>query len=604
MVKNWNYKTLISTLTLISFVCILFQLVIILNVGTVSGYEISIYNVYPFYFWVLMEIPLLIPFFVFILAGKQGERYPKMTLVSALISVLILLSIPLFRGYPFYGAGDIYSHLALIKEIIATGYIGSKNPYPLIHIFVCILSTVLSIKPETITLVLRQLFYVLYISAVLMLIKSLKLNAKESYLVLFLSIMPVLEFWLTVDYVMPSTEAFFFVPLVLAVFIKSRTSSKGMQYSILLLILLMMIAFLHPETSIFLFVGFISLFIIFSLFHNRKFYKSTDVLYKLSSNNSLIPAVFIFIITFLWFSSTLIFGSTVNSIYSSFTSNLYPTPVTSLGGGFKTGFLDVLSFTINAYGAPIIYIGLSFLALIGFIKAIYKRNLNLRDVFLYSLFLVFFLTAFVLLRQGTAVGMLVYRPLKYVLLISTVISGIYLAKKFSKTYKSKLNKTIFIIMVLTVFFVVPTISLFNVYASPTTREFNYEPTQADFNAMNFFFNHRDPSKPVLETMLRGYTSRLSDYLLGYKKITWGYPYSLKNLPPSHFGYDSGQKLGTFYNKSQYLIIYPPSEYYYETVYSKYPDLERYVPNDFEKLNKDETVSRVYDSGSINIMVIK
>ena len=604
MAKNWDSKTLINLLTLTSFICISFALIIILNVGTTSGYEISIYNVYPFYFWALLEIPLLIPFFVFIL-NESEQKYPKMALAGALISILIILSIPLFRGYPFYGAGDTYSHLSLIKEIMVSGHTGSDNPYPLIHIFVAILSNILNVKIEVISLVLMQLFYVFYISAVLVLTKSLKLNAKESYLVIFLSIIPVLESWLTVEYIMPSTEAFFFTPLILAVFVKSRTSSRGVEYSILTLILLTAISFFHPETALFIFVAFIALFMVFNLF-NSKFYKnSNDVLHKLSSSNFLTPALFLIIMTILWFSSTLIFGNTLKSVYLSFTSNLYSTPITSLQSGLKTEFVDATSLAIKVYGVPIIYIVLSFLGLLGFFRSIiYQKSLNSRDVFLYSLFIVFLLTAFVFLRQGTAVGMLIYRPLKYVLLISTLISGIYLAKKFSGTYGSKLKKIFFTIIVFTVFFIVPTISVFGVYASPNTRGFNYEPTQTDFNSMEFFFSHRDPSNPVLETMLRGYTSRLSDYLVGYKKINWPSAYSSKNLPPSHFGYNSNQKLGSFYNNSHYLIVYPPSEYYYETVYSKYPDLERYDSNDFEKLNKDDTVSRVYDNGATNIMIIK
>ena len=85
----------------IDSVLIFLVLAIIAGTQTATGYEISIYDVYPWYFWLMISILPASPLIAIILEKKTGQTqftYLNLTIFYALLSFIVMLSLPAFAG--------------------------------------------------------------------------------------------------------------------------------------------------------------------------------------------------------------------------------------------------------------------------------------------------------------------------------------------------------------------------------------------------------------------------------------------------------------------------------------------------------------------------
>lgn len=604
--QSSSNKTIPKIFGVVSFISILSALIIIAKTPLANHYEISIYDVYPWYFWFCLVLPMIMPFFLLILNEKcKPDAHTYIVFAGALFSLVVLLSIPIFRGYPFYGAGDIYSHFSMIKHILLVGHIGS-NFYPVTHILFCVVSTVLHCAPETISLYMRQFFVLFYVISIFLLSRSLKCSTRESLFVTFFAILPSFGYWLTVEYIMPSTESFFMLPITLYIMIRSRTSNNQLSYSVILIPLLVLFPFFHPEAVIFLFVTLIVFAFVFKMGE-----KPNGAITNRESGtvkkDMFAPLLILIAAFFTWFSTMAVFAGTVKSVYNAFILGISSDipPLQSIMGGFKIGILDVLELIIRTYGPALIYLTfggcISIFAVVNFIL---KKRFAFRDLVLSScLFSLMFLNILFLFR-GTAVGFHIYRQLKYSIFISTILVGIYFAKRFSWKNKTLTNSIVNSILIAIVI-MTSILALYDTYSSPQTDGINYQPTNSDISGMDFFFKYRNENYSILEPCVRAYQTRFGDYILGFETIKptvrWGY--SLDVTPPPHFGYATNNTLGSFYASSQYLLIYPPSTNFYPTLWPSYRNLWRYSPDDFKQLFMDSTVDHTYSNGALEIFII-
>ena len=613
MEKQFKYDQTGKFLVIISFISILLALLIIKIVPIATNYEISIYEVYPIYFWILLSIPISMAFLKVIIEDKS-DNYTFIAISAALFSLFILLSLPFFRGYLFYGAGDTFTHLGMIKDIAITGHIGLNNPYPIIHLFIFSLSTLTNLTPDTISLFIPSIFIFIFVMAMFLLSKSLGYSKKASLFVMLFSIIPVFGIGLTTEYIMPSLDAFLYIPLVLFIFFESRNSKNKMEFSIILIITLILIAFFHPEPLIFLIIFFIILYFVsyFEKKLNYGFNKPTN----LHKQRLFMPILFLTIASLMWFSSTYAFGTSVSQIFNAFVLNLQPdsTPVNTLIGGFHIKTTDVLSIISKEYGVMLIYLIMGFfLTLSTFMKIILKKRVTFLILLLSSVFLAFIVTNLIFLTKGTSIGFSVIRQLKYPLLIVILILGLY----FSIFIKNLNLKSISHIIIIVLFvFILPILAITSTYPSPSIQQVNYEPTMTNINGMSFLLDNRNSNIYVSEMLDFSYQTRYADYLEGYESkktnliddydnnIVGGYTNnSIITLP--HFGYNSTNfEIGNYYQKSEYLIMYPPVLSYYPEIYPNYENLWKYNSGDFEILeNKNPSVDCLYSNGDFKIFII-
>ena len=602
-----NYR-INKFLSIISALSLLLIVLIINNSPLQQGYELSIYSGYPLYLWILFTIPISIPFLQLI--NQKVNSFTYLLFTITLITIIIFFTIPFFKGYIFYGAGDTHFHLGMIKNIIDSGHIGAGNPYPIIHLIKTNINMITGIKIETVSLFIPPIFIIIYIASMFLLSKSLNFSSEESIYVALFACISVLGIWMTTEYIMPSLQSFLCIPFILFIFIKSRSSKINMEFSVLLIITLTFISFFHPETTIFLCVIFLSIILVGYL--TKKFKIDTKI--RLYSNKKIFtPMIFLIVATIAWFSSSLRFGGTVISLYQSFVLNLklQNTPIENLAGGFQITLLDGIVIIIQKYGIILLFLGIGGLITLFTAKnIIQKKKIDSKVFTLTLIFIALIITNLLFLMKNISIGVHVARQLKYPLLIATILLGVYFYRNLKYI---KLKKSIPTIAVILLIFTLPLFAVVNTYPTPQTHDSNYGVTNSNIDGMTFFLNHRminslyDQSNytyPTVEVFPKSYQVRYADYLYGYENKTIDmvglYANYGTSLIPEHFGYTNSSLLGNFYTKNSYLLLYPPAKTFYPTAYANYKNLWQYSPEDFNILNNDKSVEKLYSNGNFEI----
>ena len=151
-------------LTLI-FIGILFILYILIDMPAASGYEVSIYEAFSPDFWFLYILIIFSSIGLSFHSILKNTNWWKGYLAIILIMNLLVLFLPIIRGYEFYGRGgsDVYYHLAGAKHILNTGLIMESDFYPIIHIITAILNIIGLSDSLHLTTIISSTFYIVYL---------------------------------------------------------------------------------------------------------------------------------------------------------------------------------------------------------------------------------------------------------------------------------------------------------------------------------------------------------------------------------------------------------------------------------------------------------
>jgi len=120
--RHNKYNLLFIFISIIAFEIILFTLAI---VPSAQEYEISLHDIYPVWFWILIGLLMILPIgYLFITHVAKTDWFSWKTAYWLLgISVandILLKLFPLIRGYLIYNpGGDTPSHFGYIKDIIS-----------------------------------------------------------------------------------------------------------------------------------------------------------------------------------------------------------------------------------------------------------------------------------------------------------------------------------------------------------------------------------------------------------------------------------------------------------------------------------------------------
>ena len=73
-------------------------------------------------------------------------------------------------------------------------------------------------------------------------------------------------------------------------------------------------------------------------------------------------------------------------------------------------------------------------------------------------------------------------------------------------------------------------------------------------------------------------------------------------PPDHFNYSNKKMLGESYIEDKYLLLNELSRLLYPKVYSEYSHLWRFNDEDFNKLNLDQSVNKIYTRETVAVQL--
>lgn len=600
--KYYKLLSFISPL----FLIILYATLVITPQST--GYELSIYEAYPFYFFILIIITLVLSTYLSMYSIYQlnSKFFFIINICWVFLTILLLYLIPLARGYAFFGRDDGLTHIGFIRDILNTGHLGETNFYPIFHLFSYLIIILTGIAPNDENLLLIRmmvpfLFFLIYTTSIF-LIARLKgnENGNKNNLYSYISILlSLIMFNVTFT---PSDTLFLFFPFFLFIFYLDKKRSE-LSTRIIFVITLFLLPFGHPELVVFGLALFI-IYWIFSYFisiHNIRHNLDNRInSSELSRSNHIILLLATFIV---WYSTFTIFSRHITRLGNWFIEQVGSSTISKLATTYSRADLSTIEFSflvVKMYGPEIIYF--LFSLLIGFVLLkdyINKKQIKIDYVVLFSLMLITIGFAGISLFNDVILSY--GRILKYPMLFGTVLIAIYLTNNYISIIKSK--KKFYALCLILI--IASTISVFNMFPSPYIYTFNQQVTKTDLLGNGWLINYGNRSMQSLDTyvLFGRYVDYYngSDYAEKYDRSYRIQTYQAKRFPPNNFNYTNSSTFGNSYSSDRYMLISKLVKDYY---FKLFPNKARFTEEDFNKLdNSDQSVDILYTNGEFNIYYV-
>jgi len=588
----------------LAFVCLSSSLVILIVVPPAQHYEISIYRAYPFYFWVAIACPFVISVVYFLFTRNvEFSRSTKLLVVCSFLASMTLLLLSAFRAYAFFNPGDSLTHVGFVKDILATGNTGKNNPYPITHILTSSLCMVLGVEPWRVILFTPQMFTALYAVFMFLLARALRLKARTCVFVFLFAILPL--YGAEHLYYVPSGEAIFLLPIVMWLIAKraglvSRNSNK---FSFCLVLFLILFPFFHVEASLFLLIGLVSLAGALRLI--REYPKRSDPFRVIRRGRLHIPILILFAVFLTWFSTTLLFGTTMQTVFGYLFIEKGTAPIEYYAGLISMADVqpgELARLLIGIYGVALLSFSVAIIPCLASLWRYFSKKAIDGRCFATSIALLV-LSACVIpfLVMDFIIGT---RSMRYLLLPETILICGWLLRDSSIELRrqNRLGK-VFVrrLLVLVVAVLLASLSIQSVYPSPWTKLANYQVTEADLSGMTFFLEHRNESMLTMEMFIG--QKRFADAILGVEVNKPNIRNGAGIFPLDHFGYNASKYMGTILPGDEYLLFNGITRIYYPEIFPGYSDIWRFTPNDFAMIEMDQTVNVVCTNGEFQLIYI-
>lgn len=601
-----NSARVTKIFAIIGFSCIASALYIIAITPPATGYEISIYDAYPNYFWLFLIAAIACG--IIILVRQAFAENPSRWWIAGFSVIfstnLVILLLPFFRGYVTFARtrGDELTHIGYIMDILLTGHFVSAgaagaNRYPAIHIIGANLSLVTGLTPELLAEVFPGFFTLFYMFSIYLL--SQEIASSRGQTLLITAFGSLLLFKHENLMLAPAVACFYMLPFTLFLLCKARTSANRLSYSLLFILILLLTPFLHPgDGTIFLILIFIC--ISFSLWCylriKKPLEKSESRCSIPQSISSINPILILFVTWFIWFSAYSVFAGAVKDTWNWLVYQIGTTTSIEYANTLakaELSLLELVELFLKMWGHAVIYYIVA--AVISVL--VWKRFLSPRgkiDAWQFSfscLFIVFGLLLFVAFFSK-AIWVTYCREIRYVIFAATILNGLCLYSLFHNWHR---KVGIFIISLLLI--ASATIGVFNTFPSPIIVEANSHVTEMNMIGMEWFFEYQNDSLLIDD---RGVPQiRFWCALHGVATRPHNIRCYPPDSPPDHFGYLENVAYGESHTEDRYYVDCKLSRIIYPEMAPEYKLLWKITPEDFYRLdNEDPSVSKLYSNGEL------
>jgi len=597
-----------------SLLLIIISFIVIIRTPCSSGYEISIYEMYPTYFWFLLLFSFLGGQFILVknsIYCNNSTFSGVFGIVIILLADFILISIPILRNYIIFGRADVLSHIGLVLDILNSGFVGPSNSYPIIHILSAQLTLITGMNRFMPPQLIPAVYSLLHLMLFYILARLVSRERGELLLILAFAFIPVFNISISqiVSYSVfaPYSQLILIFPLFVYVFLNVIKPNSNYNYRLLLIILIFYCVFAHPLSGI----AVIVMFLVWdSLVYIYKLFKPTSNYNIRSSKNFIL----LYIIAFsLWGAYIYLLINSVSRIFYSILGidkrselNQY----VDLTNKLNPDFSDLVRLFMTIYGQAAIT---SLLLIIALYYIFFKEKRN-NDNYLFFVFpisicgFIFLCISLVLIFASSFFP--VGRFFAWVFLFSPLIIPhaiyTYLTKTKIQGRLHSPKKFVKIIILGFILFLISYFSIFNIYASPIVLSSNQQVTASELVGMEWLFDFVSMDLPILEMGIG--KKRIRDALYGHdiKRDTLTGKMLLESNPiENHFGYDKYFKINY---SSSYLVLNYIGKNLYPDIYgknfgNKYRDKWRFYPEDFIKLGLDPNVNSIYSNGNLDAYIL-
>lgn len=588
MSTQWNHDLTASlllptkipklmTVASLTLVCVLYTFALV--VPTASQYEISIYNQYPLYFWLLSMIVLSVST-LSLITGKDLNVQVGSG-ISA-ISILVLLSIiPHLRGYYLYGGGDMLKHIGTIKNIILTGGVGS-TVYPFTHVFASITAIVVNLDIVRLSGYVH-LFWLVSVPLFIILLSKMISSNKEKIIVSFAFIILSI-FGLRYHHIEPSRYSRFLFPLV--IFLTYATlSRKDKRYLVGLILILMIYPFLHPITLVHICFVLIILYLIIIL--DDTYLSGIFDRWQGDSINLILLSALGLIVGFRWVTKSRTFQNKLQTQVTQYFINRESVTSGSLASKANSYIgiadpIDIISLAIYQFGSVMILY-----SVVGFIMMylLYTKTWNGNACFKATCILFLIISPTFVIGKFISIPLYIPRMNTFALLFAIALLPVLISKiNITSTQKLKLVSVGLVILVVTLSF----FAVFTTYNGSMNRSPNQQTTEMEFSGSSWFVNNHNANVPTRERGIK--MVRFSAACCGQSNQIA----SQKANP--HFKYSSEGASTT----SHYLLTSRKGRIAYPKLYPDYKNFWEFTPDDFDQLQAHKETDRVYSNGDVNV----
>lgn len=562
---------------------LLVAVAIVIATSTANQYEISLYRVYPAFFWILIVGAILTGLLVIVGSASVSEDRSWMFGLSLVLqSTALLLLLPIIRGYRTYGRSDPMTHIGFIRDIVTIGGIES-NMYAPIHLLGLAFSEVSGVELMTVALVIPPVFCAVYFGGMYYLLMELFESRKRVLFTLPFVLLPVLK--ARYLFFRPFDFGIMLVPFVLYVFFKSRRMPTPAVRTIFVVALIPSLLY-HPLVALFLVIVFLTSLLGGSINLRKEEFTVPTSYFSIST------AVYLG-----WYSgfSGIIgrFERVYDELFGPASGESPVDSYTETTQQFSPDLIDLLRIGIIRYGIEGLLFGLGVLCIAFTVILLYQGRYDLEN------FDILFMGTFVLFSFGGVIFLLFdlivphQRPLQLAKISAIFLAGQFFYLVWRSVDRPSLRRSFnvgFSTFLITVLVLLVVLSTFSLYPSPLQSTSNQQVTEMELNGVEWTSQHNTitSDSPVFEMSYWRFQEGLYGSSTHDEVMT--YP------PPDHFNYTEHQHLGQSFETDRSMIITRHGRILYPERYPDYPEYWRFTPADFERLEHDRTTERIYDSG--------
>ncbi|RXA21939.1 hypothetical protein EQO05_01595 [Methanosarcina sp. MSH10X1] len=562
------------------------------------GHEASIYKSTPIVVWIsmLLSITAGSAFIIFqVYHEKFQQSYLwKIGFILVYLCNIFIISLFIIRGYFGWAInGDSGSHIGTVYHLFSSGYLEPELIYPITHVYTTQLSQILGLDLIYLHKLIPLFFGILYVPYMYLFNKQILPEKSHFLMATLISFTFVCGWYL---YFTPNTLANLLFPLVLYIAIR-LIKGGGVPWAIMIVIMSFLYPMYHlvPCIAIVGIIAFLSIPNKILIQFNKTKYNL--ILYRISKVKfTLLMIILVWGIT--WISSFPIWQVTVVNIYNvlferepSQLNNLVSQINYAQGYGYS-----VTTQIIKKFGGIIVFVLIDLLCVPIILKKMSKEPDEVMKLnMLFSLYGPFvFFSVLIPITFLLDLGFGPIRFLFYLTVISTPFVGFYLATIMEKFKKRKNSFVPFIILLFIIVIFIHAALV--VYPSSYVLEMSQHTTKGEFYSMNWLLNNRNVDVPITGITAAPY--RFVDLLPPAEIKRQNIPrleIPEEIRPPYHFGYNTTKpKLSTYYRDDVYLVILDNDKSLYADTFPKMAKL-RWTLDDFERINTDVSVNKIYSN---------
>lgn len=573
--------------------------VIIARQSPATTYELSIYASTPFPVLALLLLGFIggiaIVVHEIFTSGHTQSRSYLAGFVVIILSATAFLCLPFFRGYVAASSGDHLGHVGFVRDIITSGHLSERNPYPLANTLLAQISMVTGLTALEIVNLNTALIVPIFMLTAYLLATAVLPNEGQRLLAALIAGGTMAG--ISCFYLLPNTWS----ALVLPLFFYCYFKRDRVPFSILTMAILVVYPFFHPLSSIMIMLILATMELTRPVCARLLRRQGIGVPAWMISGPTVWPVLLEAAVFVPWVLTRKVFRANVRIFWESLSSfpgsHHYASEAGNLAKANVHG-LGILFLMFKLYGELLVFAAL---ALIGAILLVRQLRRGVRDDGPYRLLLfgmwvpialVFFAADFVgvaALKVLAADRMLIYIEVACVTFAAFALWQIGTRLKSAGW-----------VVAATCALLIPAllVNFFGHYYSPWVIRPSQHVTHNYAAGMTWYLATKDPAVPAM---------CVGTYPKWYSRATLGVmaTYERADMPESpevqtHFGYDNFTTMGEQYEGNIYVSIDRVDRIAYQTVWKH---LGRWNDADFQRLEQDPTADRIYSNGGLDIIFV-